>query len=719
VNSNFNDVFGFFVSGPGLNGPFTDNAINAALVPGTSDAVSINTINHTTNSSSYIPNELNADQILCGLDQVVNPKLQLIEYDGLTTVLTAELRLFPCETYHIRLVIADVGDANLDSAVLLEAGSFDLGGSVSLEAAGVGTISDRIFEGCDSGGFRVVRGTDSDPNTDQTINYRFGANSEAQEGIDFTNPGGSVTIPAGEMFIDVTIPTIADGIVEGPENLWVILDIPCACYTDSTMIIIEEPGPLVVNLEEAYYCPNQTATLDAQVSGGSPPYTYLWSTGNTEANPTLSPPLPASIMVNVTDACGQQSSQVINTFSSIPPTATFLGQEIEACWGEQRSLQIELTGQAPFTVTYSRSGNLSQTIEFADGGLQEWPIDEGGRYDLLNVQDQVCNGSANGSVLANFYRPVINPNVTHPSCATSVDGQISIQHLPSVPPYQYEWTGTNATGRVADSLAAGSYSLRVIDALGCADERSFELRQPSPLLPLTLSCADIRQPPLRLSAAGGRAPYLYSIDGGNTFWSAAGFAELIPGQYYDVLIQDTNGCELLQTDFFYPEASPRNMRLPPFIGQELGGSIRIEPEFFVPVDQIAELRWHPAEYFDCPSCRTPTVSAPFSQAISVAVEDIFGCRDSLVTWLGVDGRVPIYIPNIFSPNGDGNNDFVAVFANADQISRVISFRIYSRWGSLVYEDFDFIPNSARRGWDGLINGEKAPLGAYPWIAEFS
>ena len=111
--------------------------------------------------------------------------------------------------------------------------------------------------------------------------------------------------------------------------------------------------------------------------------------------------------------------------------------------------------------------------------------------------------------------------------------------------------------------------------------------------------------------------------------------------------------------------------------------------------------------------------SPFSQAISVAVEDVFGCTDSLVTWLGVDGRVPIYIPNIFSPNGDGSNDFVAVFANTDQISRVVSFKIYSRWGSLVYEDFDFVPNSARRGWDGLINGEKAPLGAYPWVAEFT
>lgn len=716
VGSEFNDVFGFFVSGPGLNGIFSNNAINAALIPGSNEAVSINTINHTTNSAYYIPNERSADQTLCNLPQVVNPLLEFIEYDGLTVVLTARLSLIPCETYHMRLVIADVGDEAYDSAVLLEAGSFDLGGSVSLQSNAADTLNNFIYEGCNSGGFRVVRGTDSDPNTDQTIAYRFSEYATATEGTDFLNPGGSVTIPAGEMYADVDITTIADGITEGTETIWVILDIPCACYTDSVLVILAEPEPLQVLLAEAYYCPNEVATLNPQVKGGSPPYSYQWSTGDTAAMPTMQPPLPPSIQVEVTDACGQSASRQIPTFSSPPPSASLPAQNIRACWGERRAIQIQLEGQAPFAVTVQRGGNPPEIINFANAGLQEWEVSLGGNYVLLNVKDQACNGPVSGQVAANFYRPVINPRITNPLCADRADGSILIEHLPSVPPYTYQWTGTNASGLVANNLSVGNYSIRITDSLGCYDERSLQVRSPSPLLPVSINCNQVRRPPLRLSANGGQAPYSYSING-RDFWPSSEFNQLTPGQYYDLYIRDQNGCELIQTDFFYPKATPRNVQLPPFIGQELGGSTQVMPNYKVPYDQIASLRWLPAEYFDCPNCREPFLSAPFSQAISLVVTDVYNCTDSIATWVGVDGRVPLYVPNAFSPNGDGNNDVVAVFANTLQVERILQFRIFNRWGTQVYQDQNFSPNSARRGWDGQINNQKAPSGGYAWVIE--
>lgn len=716
VGSEFNDVFGFFVSGPGLNGGFSSNGVNVALVPGTNDAVSINTVNHTTNEAFYIPNERTEDQILCDLPQVTNPLLSFIEYDGLTTVLTATFRLQTCETYHMRLVIADVSDESFDSAVLLEAGSFDLGGSVSLSSNEADSTT-TIYEGCEGGGFRVVRGEDSDPEKDQTIAYRFGENSEAEEGVDFINPGGSVTIPAGEMFADVIIPTISDGLGEGPERIWIYLDIPCACYSDSLLVILAEPEQLVVNLDEAYYCPDEMVTLNPAVSGGSPPYSYQWSTGDTMAVPILPAPLPLSIGLRVTDACGQMVDRSIPTFSSVPPAAKLPEQSIEACWGESRDISVELSGAPPIALTYRRGGNAPETIVFDQPGIQSWTVTQGGVYELVNVRDQACNGQVSGQVPTNFYRPVINPSISNPSCHDSEDGTISINHLASVPPYRYDWTGVNASGLELNNLPAGTYSLTITDALGCEDDRTFELKDPSPVLPVDVTCSQIRRPPLMLTARGGQGPYEYSVDG-RTYWSADEFDQLIPGQYYDLFIRDVRGCEIVQSDFFYPLATPRNVVLPNFVGQELGGSTEVLPDYRVPYDQVQQLQWYPAEYYDCANCRTPTISAPFSQPISLVVTDIYGCKDSLVTWLGVDGRVPAFIPDAFSPNGDGTNDFVPVFANQMQVERVVSFRIFTRWGTQVYADQDFLPNSARRGWDGQINGSPAPLGTYVWVAEF-
>ncbi|MEL7162343.1 MAG: choice-of-anchor L domain-containing protein, partial [Bacteroidota bacterium] len=201
VGKEFNDIFGFFISGPGINGTFSDGAVNLATLPGTNQAVSINNVNFSQNAQLYRDNEFpTVRQIAsCGGSSEPGPRFDLIEYDGQTVILTATADLQICETYHIRLVVGDVNDADFDSAVFLEAGSFDLGGSVNLaNEDGDTSRTTTIFEGCDPISFRVQRGEDSNPAQDQTIAYRIGSTSTATLGADFTAGSGSVTIPAGQ-----------------------------------------------------------------------------------------------------------------------------------------------------------------------------------------------------------------------------------------------------------------------------------------------------------------------------------------------------------------------------------------------------------------------------------------------------------------------------------------------------------------------------------------
>ena len=93
-----------------------------------------------------------------------------------------------------------------------------------------------------------------------------------------------------------------------------------------------------------------------------------------------------------------------------------------------------------------------------------------------------------------------------------------------------------------------------------------------------------------------------------------------------------------------------------------------------------------------------------------------GCIRSLTIDLEALDKYKVFVPNIFSPNNDGINDLVTVFTGSD-ISMVRSLRIFSRWGGLMFENFDFLPNDLSLGWDGFVNGEKAAEGEYVWFAE--
>ena len=132
------------------------------------DVVSINTVNHLDNSSFYINNATNIDAENCDIGFL--PLFEdYIEYDGFTVPLVASFDVIPCETYRIGLVISDVGDDRLDSAVFLETNSFDLGEPVVVRAEVPGSDQPVAFESCVDGQYVFTRSVFSDINEDLTV----------------------------------------------------------------------------------------------------------------------------------------------------------------------------------------------------------------------------------------------------------------------------------------------------------------------------------------------------------------------------------------------------------------------------------------------------------------------------------------------------------------------------------------------------------------------
>lgn len=314
VCSGYNDVFGFFISGPGINGPYTNNAENIAIIPGTSTAVAINTVNLGVSGSNGTASTCEAiDPNWESYNVYYNNNLDnYVQYDGMTQVLTAVSPVQCGQTYHIKLAIADAGDGSFDSGVFLEANSL-ISQPVNLNLATI-TGSDTIYEGnCSAADFILSRpGCFNDQAL--TLNYTF--SGTAIENVDYSiSPAGnSITFPP---FEDTVILSMT-GIVETP-NLVEVSEtiIFTATYTNNVGVLVTITDTLVM-AEDAIIgasdnapltvCPEDSLQTIVTPIGGTAPYTYDWQDSQTNDTAYFSILTPGTLNFNVliTDICGFQ-----------------------------------------------------------------------------------------------------------------------------------------------------------------------------------------------------------------------------------------------------------------------------------------------------------------------------------------------------------------------------------------------------------------------------
>ncbi len=714
VGSIYNDVFGFFISGPGISGNFSGGAKNVALIPGSDDFVAINTVNHSSNSQYYTGNERQEDTNECGIPFSNSPNLSLIEYDGFTTRLTASLQLTPCETYHIRFVVSDVGDNFYDSAVFLEAGSFNIGTEVAITAHGPLGEENTMTEGCSDGYFTFSRSSASTLIHPLTVNYKILPQSTADSGVDFANISNVITIPAGEVSIDLPIQALNDALPEPAEQLLLELDIPCACYTDTARLYIVDPDPFVLDLPDVFVCQNETSELTAEVTGGVVPYTYQWSTQATDAMIPISPGGPDLYVLTVTDACGHEIIDSSRMTVVAPPQATLSGYA-EICEGDVAYFPIELSGSPPWQIEYSIDGVLQPMVTGILSNPYQLAATEGGEYRLESVVDQGCEGSHSGTAFVDLMRIEVEVESEGVSCFGNQDGNITVQIVGGHPPYGLDWAHTSSSDSVLQGLAAGLYTLSITDTRNCEKVVEIELTAPEPLGPVEVDCGELTSGHLSLGATGGTPPYRYSTDGID-FENGNLFSTLNPGAQYHLWIRDANGCEIEQ-DFLVPIPYTRLVELPQQIEVRLGLTETIMPTLHVPEFMIDNIRWSPGVNLSCIACLEPDVIALEGNIYTIRVTDVFGCSGEASIRLIIDPRVDVYVPNAFSPNDDGINDFFTIFANELQVEEVLSMQIYDRWGGQLFVKNNFPPNDPNQGWNGRARGKVLPMGLYVYMAK--
>jgi len=500
VGSQYNDVFGFFISGPGIVGdPGIGNEKNIALIPNTAQAVTINNVNNGSNQAYFRDNAGG----------------QHIQYDGITQGLQAVAVVQPCQTYRLKLIVADASDRKFDSGVFIERIQSN---AVTMQTF-TATSFPNLVEGCHAGGVRFTRQTA----TANALDVPYFLGGTATNGVDYPvigNPDPAVakiaTIPGGQASVEVAFDPIADGIAEGTEYIRILLgsSVCPGFYLDSLDLLIQDSLFASVSAPNTI-CPGGSAALNA--SGG---LQYAWTpaAGLNAANiaaPIASPAVTTAYNVVVSAGACSQNLGTSVTVSSMSLSATTTRP---LCQGQTNgAVNLSVSGgTAPYQFAWTGpNGFTASTEDLTQVGA--------GTYTVTVTDGAACSQTQSFNLtaptaLALTTAPSILPFGQNVSCFGGADGSINLSIAGGTAPYQILWSGPNdfsSTTEDLSGLAAGTYTALVTDNNGCTSTTNRTLVQPPAIVPTiatttAASCANATDGSATVSLTGGIPPYSYA-----------------------------------------------------------------------------------------------------------------------------------------------------------------------------------------------------------------
>ena len=616
-NTTYNDVFGFFISGPGITG-----FQNIAKLPNGA-VVSINNVNTITNPFYFVNN---GD----GNTAPYNQSPQYIQYDGFTKVLEAVSQVQCGQTYHLILAIADVGDGQWDSGIFLEANSLSTITPVEIDH----TLSQQVFanpdwmaEGCVTTNVTLTRQS----NLNQNLTIPIQLSGTATNGIDYSGIPASINFPPGQTTASFTIQSLTDALVEGLETLTLTFPITDPCGNITPLVLdlwIQDNQPMQVILTSSpITCPGDPVTINSQISGGVQPYTYQWSTGQNTGSMIFTPTTTQSVWLAVSDAC-----------TGIPAYDTIL---------------VTVPVLSPLTI--QASPDVTEICPYIPA--------------TLGVQ------------------------------ASGGSGQ-----------YTYVWTINNVLSGTTDSLlvnpgSSSMYLITVTDNCGntIQDSISYTILSPPLVLqmngPFQICPGDSVD--LLVSATGGYGNYYYN-------WSTSATTPQItvaPQNTTSYFVQVSDECQTFSVtavalvQVVKPLANFYIMSQDPMQGlpvQFENASYNAWSYTWAFGDGDGSFLVNPIH----------TYTQPGSYEITLIATNQEGCIDSITKWIEIAPERFIYLPNSFTPDGDGLNEYFYGRFIGLMSAR---FYIFNRWGEEIFfsDQLNFV-------WDATYEGIPVQDGTYTW-----
>lgn len=709
--SNFNDIFGFFISGPGIDDLITAtgasnlgfesiNGIpypvyNMAKIPDqtnpgtfTNIPVVINSINSGTpsggNSASNCT-DVNPNFVADNIFFVSNPGAPTptnIGFEGHTTTLTAVASIQCGETYHMKLAIADVTDGALNSGVLIKEGSFTIASGETQVSSDFNQSDSIIIEGCYPGTVTVQI---NDINFAAPTEILVDVSGSAVEGVDFDPVVDTLIIPPGDSTADIVVTPLTDAILEGNESVIITTKV-CASIISTDTIWIADPNQIFVNTpQDTTVCPNSPdgINISATSSGGYEPFSFQWFyNGAIEGvGPTISiqPNLAGEHICVVTGDCGYTATDTFTVYHYPPvPEATFTSffnletdQIIEGCEYGNLTFTLPEVLDTDTTLDFSIvGGSATPGVDFYNLPTSI-TIPAGELTGSINIE-AIVDGEFEGDETIQLYFPFYDdcttfPNpmtltiISNPLLSSALEDSIFIcegedftaspQVIGGIEPYQYTWTnGTGGVWSTEELTLTGNTTTTYYLQLQDACEYEYED---------SVVVVVPNYDPVEISSTFSNTITMCQDD----------------DLHLDVDI--TGG-----TGTYVYEWRKDNI---PISGEEI----------LVVQDQDVSENDYLLTVTD--ECGTTAV-----KEFTIRVDH---CQ----------------VPNIFTPNGDGLNDFF--YFKSKDVEVNIRVRIMDRWGHLVYrnENYEHCNLGGIDCWNGknYISDKECEEGIYFYVIEYN
>ncbi|MBS1687038.1 MAG: gliding motility-associated C-terminal domain-containing protein, partial [Bacteroidetes bacterium] len=451
-----------------------------------------------------------------------------------------------------------------------------------------------------------------------------------------------------------------------------------------------------------------TATLTA--AGGTPGgvYTYSW-TPSVSSDSTATGLAAGTYTVVVSD---NNSCTVQTTFNiTAPPAITAqLSSVNELCnGGNNGSITVSAGGGSPASggYVYTWTPNVS-TTDTATGLAA-------GSYTVVVTDSLGCSVSRSAIITEPAALTLTAASVVSVSCSRDSNGQVTFAVSGGTPGYQYAispdgvtFSAPNGTGTFSD-LKIGTYTGQVTDANGCTTTATATITAPDSVTVTinidTVKCYGESNGGLIVTSAGGTPGYTYDFSGGVS--NTTGLDQNLIAGTYGVTVTDSRGCAqtyqvvVPQPDSLHITITPDH----PIV--TLGETTVIQAISNSPYEVM--YTWSPADGLSNTNASNVTVTTNNDVVYTVtAYINPHGEHCSVVLQVPVTvvSIYNVFVPNVFTPNGDGKNDFFEIYGDKKTF-KFVEVSVYDRWGERV-----FFSNDVNFQWDGTFKSAQLEPGTF-------